>query len=283
MQNEFFWNKALETTKCAVERKALIPIETSKKYIKSKFDDFFEVRTLKTKHSLGLSEYGPTSNPFSPWDKNLEISLILDSHVLILNKYPVQLGHMLLITSQWQPQNGWLNPSDWEALCKVNLDTQGLWFFNSCPLSGASQPHRHLQLLRRGKGELNCPRESWFLRLLNCELKQETIVERSVVVRSNRGEFSKPSSKLFYENYLNMASELGLGSPNSTTKPLHPYNLLITPDWMALIRRSTECAFGFSINALGFAGYLLSIDQSNESWLSKNGPEKLLEYVSDPP
>ena len=38
---------------------------------------------------------------------------------------------------------------DWRAIQQVNKDTSGLWFFNSSPIAGASQPHRHFQLLRR--------------------------------------------------------------------------------------------------------------------------------------
>lgn len=282
MQNEIFWNKALETTKSAVRTKALIPLKTSKQYFRSSADDFFEIRKLETKHSITRSIYGPILNPFCPWDNSLEISTILNNHILILNKYPVQVGHMLLITNQWQPQNGWLDFHDWEALCEVNLDTQGLWFFNSSPLSGASQPHRHLQLLRRAKGEITCPRENWFLKFLNDQLSDSYKLTSSIIVKSNKIGSSTLCPDTLYKNYLNMSFDLGIGNPESNNKPLHPYNLLITSEWMALIRRSKEYAFGFSINALGFAGYLLSTNKSNVKWLKKNGPERLLEIVADP-
>ena len=53
--------------------------------------------------------YGPKQIPFCPWEKILEIDKIGDNHQLILNKYPVQKGHILLITNEWKPQNGWLD------------------------------------------------------------------------------------------------------------------------------------------------------------------------------
>ena len=91
--------------------------------------------------------------------KILEIDKIGDNHQLILNKYPVQKGHILLITNKWKPQNGWLDIKDWRAIQQVNNDTSGLWFFNSSPIAGASQPHRHFQLLRRSKDEISYPRK----------------------------------------------------------------------------------------------------------------------------
>ena len=45
---------------------------------------------------------------------------------------------------------------------------------------------------------------------------------------------------------------------------------------MALIRRRCEEACGFSINALGFAGYLLATEQSDQDWIQQNGAEALL-------
>ena len=38
----------------------------------------------------------------------------------------------------------------------------GLWFFNSAPEAGASQPHRHLQLLPRDEGQIICPEAEKF-------------------------------------------------------------------------------------------------------------------------
>ena len=48
---------------------------------------------------------------------------------------------------------------------------------------------------------------------------------------------------------------------------------------MALIRRRCEQANGFSINALGFAGYLLATEQSDQNWIQHNGAEALLSQV----
>ena len=46
---------------------------------------------------------------------------------------------------------------------------------------------------------------------------------------------------------------------------------------MALIKRKRDNIHGISINALGFAGYILVTENSNITYLKKYGPEKLLE------
>ena len=72
---------------------------------------------------------------------------------------------------------------------------------------------------------------------------------------------------------------MNLGSIENNPKPLKPYNLLITNDWIALILRTNDKSFGFSINALGFAGYFLGTKKSNVDILTKFGPEMILEKV----
>ena len=48
---------------------------------------------------------------------------------------------------------------------------------------------------------------------------------------------------------------------------------------MALIRRSQDQVMGFSVNALGFAGYLLATHRSELAWLQTHGGEQLLRQV----
>ena len=58
--------------------------------------------------------------------------------------------------------------------------------------------------------------------------------------------------------YLALAEDLGLGHPSTDDCPRGAYNLLLTRQWMAMVRRSREGIRGFSVNALGFAVSLLS-------------------------
>ena len=155
----------------------------------------------------------------------------------------------------------------------VNKDTSGLWFFNSSPIAGASQPHRHFQLLRRDHGEIICPREKWFLDLENNNDQDSKLKKNAVVSKFN---FLDNSINI-YNLYLELSNKIGLGNPIDDEKPRFPYNILITNNWIAIIKRKYDHVHGFSVNGLGFAGYLLVTEKSNINYLKKYGPEKLLE------
>jgi len=273
MSLEIYWKKALDQTRLSIDGDSLYPLKTTiiTRDLYQKND--FIIRKLDTSKFNKTKIYGPKQNPFCPWEKILEIDKIGSNHQLILNKYPVQKGHILLITNNWKPQNGWLDIYDWKALQKVNKDTSGLWFFNSSPIAGASQPHRHFQLLRRSKDEISCPREKWFLEM-KINIDNYSKLTKNIIV--SKFNFLDNSISLF-ELYLELCKKLGIGDPISDEKPRYPYNLLITNKWIAIIKRSNDHIHGFSINALGFAGYLLVTEKSDIYYLKEFGPEKLLE------
>ena len=179
----------------------------------------------------------------------------------------------MLITNNWKPQNGWLELNDWLAIQKVNEDTSGLWFFNSSPIAGASQPHRHIQLLRRSYDQDSCPREKWFLDL-EVRNDKKTKLKKNIVV--SKFNFLENSSKI-YNLYLKLTKKIGLGDPLNDKKPRYPHNILITNNWIAIIKRKFDHLHGLSVNGLGFAGYLLITEKSDINYLKKIGPEKLLE------
>ncbi len=275
MRSEIIWSKALEVSREAVDCGAIIPLDTDK-YKSNKTLCDYELRILKSPIPKYLTEYGPKRNPFIPWDTRLEIKSIINEHTLILNKYPVQIGHMLLITNRWKPQNGWLNRDDFDAIENVDNDTTGLWFFNSSREAGASQPHRHFQLLPRHHHESICPRYDWFCSLLNSNNNiSRSLISHSVSIKSRKKNVNYNKHEL-YNSYMDMIDEMNLGDVDLDNKPQKPYNLLITSEWIALIKRKTDRSNGFSINALGFAGYFLGTEKSNVDALIKFGPEKIL-------
>ena len=273
MRKEIYWEKALQKTKISINSKSLFPLQTTDITKNLYKGNDFIIRELDITKFKKNTLIGPKINPFKPWDKILEIDSIGNGHQLILNKYPVQLGHILLITNEWKEQNGWLDIKDWEAIKEVNKDTSGLWFFNSGPLAGASQPHRHVQLLRRDPSELSCPREKWILDLNNVNYKNEKF-SKNIILK----KFSKSlNEENIHEIYKDLSYNLGLGDPRNDKKPKYPYNLIFTDRWMIIIKRKTDNLFGISINALGFAGYILVTENSDIKYLRELGPEKLLE------
>ena len=269
---------ALQCSAIAEANGALVPLQTALEPIEGCAP--FVLRRLVSATPKHLRREGPKPNPFLPWDQRLEVERLGSSHLLLLNKYPVQRGHLLLITQQWRPQSGWLETSDWQQLALVDAETPGLWFFNSCAEAGASQPHRHLQLLPRQPNETSCPLDAAIAAQLAGH--EEPWPWRYQLSRRTQRDGSRAAEEL-KELYQQHAARLDLGDANTGERPLAPYNLLISPDWFMTVARIKEHAAGFSVNALGFAGYLLLTEGSDTSWLRSNGPLALLRSVAMAP
>tara|TARA_Y100001968_G_scaffold120578_1_gene109790 strand:- start:1664 stop:2506 length:843 start_codon:yes stop_codon:yes gene_type:complete len=278
VKKEIIWSLSLKKTEEAIESKSLIPFDTKLDILECNNYNY-ELRILIDKPTNKDNKEGPKQNPFKPWDKDLEISKVLETHVLILNKYPVEIGHMLLITKDWMPQNGWLDYKDWEALVEVSQDTSGLWFFNNSEKAGASQPHRHLQLLRRPEDNFVCPRQKWFEDFIIGKFSSNYNLNKSCLVYPRQ---NINSAQELNDIYLRLCKEMDIGDPLNNNVPKKSYNLLITNNWFALITRSQESFKGFSINGLGFAGYFLVTTKSDLDWLKVHSPESLLSSVVMP-
>lgn len=281
-----FWQAALQRSEEALEMGALVPLTTE--VMAGRGMEPFVLRRLLSRTPKHLRAGGPRPNPFLPWEPSLQVDLLGEGHVLLLNKFPVQPGHLLVITQQWQPQGGWLQPTDWGAVAQVLADTGGLWFFNSCAAAGASQPHRHLQLLPRKAGSVSCPLAPHLLAQLAgqqsrwpwCYSLGRRLLPPVVAGRQkpSRHDVAQELNQLYREH----AAHLGLGDPAGDPQPRHPYNLLFDDDWFLMVRREREHCAGFSLNALGFAGYLLATTGSDLNWLEQHGPWRLLQEVATP-
>ncbi len=272
MRAERYWRQARAVTERALDNGALVPLET--RALRLRGLEPFLLRRLEGLPPRHLRREGPKPNPFLPWETPLEIGRLESSHALILNKYPVQPCHLLLITQGWQPQTGWLAEADWQAVAHVAADTGGLWFFNSGPTAGASQPHRHLQLLPRHPGEPSCPLAS----LLQSQLQEKTPLWPWRYALSPR--WDPVDGRDLQPLYREHAARLHLGDPDGPGDPRHAYNLLFDDSWFLTVRRVREHCAGFSVNGLGFAGFLLCTAHSDLDWLEGHGPWSLLAEVA---
>jgi len=269
---------ALERSRTAEASGALVPLRTER--VEHPTWPPFTVRRLLSRTPKHLRSGGPKPNPFLPWDPQLEVQTLGEEHVVILNKFPVQRGHLLLITQRWQPQAGWLERADWQALAAVEVETSGLWFFNSCAAAGASQPHRHLQLLPRKGDEPSCPLAALYAQQLEGSAPRWPWAYR--LSRRAAAGTADAAAEL-QALYLEHGRALGLGDPSQQPVPQHPYNVLLDRHWLMTVRRTREHWAGFSVNALGFAGYLLIAEQADQAWLEREGPLPLLQAVAAEP
>ena len=113
----------------------------------------FVVRTMSSlarrdeSRSAAEASPGPRRNPFLPYEDALYVAAITPTHVALLNKFPVQDDHLLIVTRAFAPQEALLDADDFLALAACLAEVDGLAFYNAGEVAGASQPHKHLQLV----------------------------------------------------------------------------------------------------------------------------------------
>ena len=273
LRPEDLWPRIVATTRHALATGALQPIATDCQTLEHRGVPF-QVRVLGRAHLKDerMKREKPRTVPFDPFenpDPDLVVGGLSPTHLCLLNKFNVVEHHLLIVTRAFEEQESLLTGADFEALalCMDGLD--GLGFYNSGEVAGASQPHKHLQLIPPlGPEGLRVPME----KVLPGAPDFAHAVRRLGPWTSSP---AKDGARLL-ETYQLLMSELGIGR----ALPLPPYNLLTTRDWMMLVPRARAESHGINVNAMGFAGSLLVKNTEQLQRLQELGPLELLRQVA---
>ena len=68
---------------------------------------------------MGHSTGAKPANPFLPYNEDLWVDHLSDTHTLLLNKFNVVAHHLLVVTRSYESQLDRLNASDLQATCQV--------------------------------------------------------------------------------------------------------------------------------------------------------------------
>ena len=223
------------------------------------------------------------TNPFLPYNPELFVADVSETHLCLLNKYNVLEHHLLIVTRSFEEQESPLTLEDFEALWLCMSEREGLGFYNAGIDAGASQPHKHLQLVSVpvGVGPERAPLEP-LLAAARFDGPLGTVDPlpfRHSVAKLD--ESSSPGSPggaaAALEIYRAMLHEVGIDAAAP-----RPYNLLTTRDWMFLVPRTRGFFRGIEVNALGFSGTLLVRTPDQLAFLERAGPMTLLRNVAPP-
>ncbi|KAF9355431.1 bifunctional AP-4-A phosphorylase/ADP sulfurylase [Mortierella sp. AD094] len=92
-------------------------------------------------------------NPFLPHAPALYVTDASEEHKVLLNKFCIVPRHFLVITKEFHRQTEPLTPEDltavWDTLKALKNSHDAVAFFNCGSRSGASQPHKHMQVIPR--------------------------------------------------------------------------------------------------------------------------------------
>jgi len=286
------WDRLLAATQRAWQSGALQPIPTDFQYLEDGGIRFLVrlVRRLAGKPRRPLAETPENAarrNPFLPYDPELYVADASPTHVCLLNKFNVVEHHLLIVTRTFQEQETLLTREDFQALFRCLAEYEGLGFYNSGIVAGASQPHKHLQLvplpldpagaalpisLVIDSADLSC--EPKFLEALpfphvlaGLEPRADMDIE-AVAARA-------------HDRYRRLLAALGVALPAGPNERVAaPYNLLVTRQWMLMVPRVRECFHSISCNSLAFAGALLVRDAEELAMLRRYGPRAVLRHVA---
>jgi ATP adenylyltransferase len=260
------WSRVREATARGRRQGALQRIPTDREEVEERGVRFLVhvSAQVERKERAGVEAGRSARDPFLPYEEELFVADLSPTHVCLLNKFPVVEPHLLVVTRAFEAQEEPLGHADFEALALCLHEIDGLGFYNAGAAAGASQRHKHLQLvpLPLGPEPARAP--------------VETLLARGEL------PFEHASCRLdaggaapLLEAYHGLLDALDL----ARTAP-GPYNLLVTRGWMLLVPRTREHFASISVNALGFAGSFYVRDRAELALLRERGPLEVLRAVS---
>lgn len=280
-------------TRRALAAGKLLPIETGQERITDGGVCFLVrvIASLKRKETdrqrRAAGKPGRPANPFLPPEPALTVAEISTRHLAVLNKFNVLDRHLLIITRAFEHQETLLTPGDLRALFACMAEYPSLGFYNGGTVAGASQRHKHLQIvpLPFDPDGPAVPMEplldaGWRGRVGHCP----GLPFAHAFARLDRPVAAAPmeaaeQATALYPELLAAVGIEGVDADGDVRQSA-PYNLLVADDWMLMVPRAEEFFGGVSVNALGFAGSLFVKDRQQLDLLRAAGPMHVLQSVA---
>lgn len=228
------------------------------------------------------------ASPFLPPEPELLVGALSNTHFCVLNKFSVVDHHLLLVTRDYVEQKALLDWDDFAALWRVLQEIDGIGFYNGGEPAGASQRHKHLQVVPLPLAvDVRLP--------IGATLN--AVIRRRRLGSSSRLPFRHAVARLrlvpetlpaiagghLLARYRELLAAVGLPVAADAACQPAPYNLLVTRNWLLMVPRTVANYAGIPINALGFAGALLARDRAQFNRICELGPLELLRRVTPPP
>ena len=290
------WTKVIERTEHAKSCGALHLLPTQHEEVEQGGVNFL-IRVLpsvphkdeaKQKQDKETASSGKEFNPFLPYEEDLFVANISDTHLCLLNKFSIIDHHLLIITRSFEEQETWLTLRDFEAMWACLAEIDGLAFYNAGKNAGASQRHKHLQLVPLPLVPQG-PKVPIEQVLVSASFQNDvgTIAGLPFVHAVAKLDFQGHQSPLAAASstlacYHNLLHAVGLirDTPVSGERHSGAYNLIVTRSWMLLVPRTSERFLEISVNSLGFAGTLVVRSFEQMKLIKEQGPMTVLRNVA---
>ncbi|KAI8598320.1 hypothetical protein EDD21DRAFT_382844 [Dissophora ornata] len=226
------------------------------------------------------------ANPFLPHTPALYVADASEEHKILLNKFCIVPRHFLVVTKDFHPQTEPLTPDDmmaiWNSIMALRNSRDAVAFYNCGTRSGASQPHKHMQII-----PLEAPSPIAIL-VRECSKRQHGKKENRpgdvfsvpyncinhVILLPAAEHTSKSQEDILLEAYITLMDAM-LMSIRAYAEQGHvsdeerklctntAYNWIMTTEFMMIVPRKQESSkmingVALDINSLGFAGMVLA-------------------------
>jgi ATP adenylyltransferase len=263
-----------ETARRALASGALQPIESRTLLLDSEGVRF----VLRTVSSLARKAAAipaaASADPLGEPDPALFVADIAPAHHVLLNKFPLLTGHLLLVTRRFEPQESLLTIEDFAALAACLGGIDGLAFYNGGAQAGASQPRKHLQLVPLPLAP-ESPDDVPIERVLDAGT---ALPFRHAYARVATA--ATPSAlHALYRDLLRRCGICAVATAGGEVQSA-PYNLLVRRGWMLVVPRSSASFESILVNGLGFAGTLVVRSEDALERVRAVGPMQVLRAVA---
>jgi ATP adenylyltransferase len=267
----------------ALRAGALLPIPTEVHVVEDGGIAFVVrvVEALARRREAATGEGASGRNPFLPFEPELFVADVSDTHLCLLNKFNVVDRHVLLVTRRFEDQEAPLGRADFAALWACLGETRGLGFYNAGAAAGASQRHKHLQLVPLPLGPGPAFPLAPLLEASAAEGGGGAVVPSGLPfpaalarVDALAAQGPAEAAAALEALYREMLRQTGV-EPGRT-----PYNLLATRRLLCVVPRSRPEWQGIAVNALGYAGALLVPDAPALARVRAAGPLACLRAVA---
>lgn len=255
-----------------------------------------------SKPKLANAEPQAFRDPFAK--ENIEHELFVtqlhSTHNLLFNKFNVVDEHMVLSTIEFALQEEPLDVADFRAMWTAMQGLDAFAFFNCGSESGASQPHKHMQLMTypslKAITGLDMPPLLHFIDQKLCECPTTRIVQlpelpfchflhRVDLAADVDGEKAAERIVAIYNKILEQLKHVNPAATSSKPSSMPvAYNLLLTSSFLFVIPRKVPSYNGVEVNSIGFIGsFFVHNNEQRVSFKTHGGPMELLRHVTFPP
>lgn len=280
------YSQLITRTQHAKQSGALQSISTDYEILTEGNQEFLVriVANLDRKAKLQNTPKPKNFNPFLPYEVELFVADLSNQHLGLLNKFNVVDHHLLMVTREFVSQDNWLDAADFFAVAIVLAEVNGLAFYNGGPAAGASQPHKHLQMVplpfipERPHLPISPLIKAASLQSIG-RLADFPFVHAIAPLALDWTADPQSISSDLLAIYHELLAAIQLPFEVGSVQATGAYNLLVTREWVLMVLRSQPSFEGIAINSLGFAGSLLVRNPEKLAHLKHLGPMTVLKNV----